>query len=285
MNNFKLGKLPAVVDKRTIKLKSILKESLLPPLPESFNIDTSLGGINDSRMYANDKYGCCVISARAHQTMRFEKFEQNRLINIKDYEVTSQYFKETGGLDSGLVLLYSLRRWRAEGWEADGKNHKIHAFSSVDWKDHTEVKYCIYLLGGINYGFMVPRSAMEQFNNNEPWSIVTPDGGITGGHAVYAYSYLDGYNDIGPVCMTWGKRQQMTWAFWDKYTDEAYAIIDDKNEWQENSPLDIPTLEKYLDEICEQKESDCPFAKAYVAIGNWVAKLFHRKTRIKVIKD
>ncbi|MDD5486236.1 MAG: hypothetical protein PHW65_01590 [Dehalococcoidales bacterium] len=216
-NHLKLGKLPAVIDRRTIKFKSLIRRDLLPPLPASFDLDDHLGGIEDNNMYANDRYGNCVIAARAHQTLRFEKYEQGEIIPITDQEVIDQYFKESGGLDSGLYLLNSLKRWRKEGWTAAGRQHNIYAFASVDWKNHDEVKYCIYLLGGINYGFMVPQSCLDQFEMKLPWTVVTPDGGIKGGHGVYAFSYLNGYNALGPVIMTWGRRQQMTWDFWDKY--------------------------------------------------------------------
>ena len=47
MTNLKLGKLPAKVDARTIKLSQILKVKLLPDLPDQFNVDHSLGGIYD----------------------------------------------------------------------------------------------------------------------------------------------------------------------------------------------------------------------------------------------
>jgi len=34
------------------------------------------------------------------------------------------------------------------------------------------------------------------------------------------------------VCITWGKKQQMTWRWFDKYCDEAYAIFDAKNNFK-----------------------------------------------------
>lgn len=93
----KLGKLPPQIDKRTISLKNILRLELLPPLPASHNIDEALGGIDDSRMFLNDKYGDCVKAARAHQTLRFEKYEQGLQPEITDEEVVQEYFTETGG--------------------------------------------------------------------------------------------------------------------------------------------------------------------------------------------
>jgi hypothetical protein len=34
-----------------------------------------------------------------------------------------------------------------------------------------------------------------------------------------------GYDPDGLTCITWGKRQRMTWAFWHAYVDEAWAIL------------------------------------------------------------
>ena len=114
MAKLRLGKLPPKIDSRTIKLSSILKLKLLPALPEAFNVDDSLGGVEDNNMYANDRYGNCVIAARAHQTLRFEKFEQKLVIPITDQEVIDQYFEESGDIDSGLYLLDSLGKTAAD---------------------------------------------------------------------------------------------------------------------------------------------------------------------------
>jgi hypothetical protein len=281
--DIKLGKLPAKVDKRTIRLKSIIRKELLPPLPEAFNIDDDLGGVEDDNMYANDQYGNCVIAARAHQTLRYEKFEQGTLIPITDQEVIDQYFKESGGLDMGLILLNSLKSWRRDGWIAGGKHYDIYAFASVDWKDHEEVKHCIHLLGGVNFGMMVYAKDLEQFQNGETWELTPNSGSFKGGHGVYLYAY--GFDGEGLICMTWGKRQKMTWRFWDARLDEAYGIVDNKNEWMhDTSPVDVEKLQGYLDEITEdggQEPSECPIARAYVDFGNFMARLLRRTSRIR----
>ncbi len=281
----RLGKLPPKIDSRTIKLSSILKLKLLPALPEAFNIDDALGGVEDDNMYANDRYGNCVIAARAHQTLRFEKFEQKLVIPITDQEVIDQYFEESGGIDSGLYLLDSLKSWRNEGWFAAGKHYNIYAFASVDPKNRDEVKHCIHLLGGVNYGFRVYQSALDQFEAGEIWRVVRNPGMYCGGHGVYLHAFenIVGYNEIGPICMTWGKRQQMTWAFWEAYTDEAYGIVDNRNAWLEDSPVDVEKLDAYLQEITGgdvDGDSDCPIAKAYILAGNTAARVLGRRTRI-----
>jgi hypothetical protein len=268
---YKLGKLPAKADKRNIKLKSIIKKALLPELPEVYSVDRALNGVNDENMYANDRYGCCVISARAHQTLRFEKYEQDKLITITDLEVIQQYFEESGGFDTGLYLLESLKSWRKSGWIINGSFYNIYAFAEVDFKDHDEVKHCIHLLGGVNYGFLVPQSALDQFEAGEDWKIVQDDGGIKGGHGVYAYAY--GYDNEGLYCMTWGRRQKLSWDFWDKYTDEAYGIVDNRNDWLPDSPLDVEKLDGYLCEITQDNTDEEPTG---CCIARAIKKLWRR---------
>jgi len=248
MSELKLGKLPPAIDFRTITLSSILRLELLPPLPETYDIDTSLNGIEDNFMYNNSVYGDCVIAARAHQTLRFEKFEQSVQIPITDQEVIDQYFAETGGADRGLVLLTSLKSWRNDGWVAAGEHYNIYAFASVDWRDHDQVKHCIHLLGGVNFGMRVYERDMEQFHAGDTWHLTGDDGRLLGGHGVYLYAY--GYDHEGLWCMTWGKRVKMTWDFWDARIDEAYGIVDNRNEWMgDDSPVDVEKLDAYLKEI------------------------------------
>jgi len=247
VSEFKLGKLPAKPDKRTITLSSILREELLPPLPLYYDNQEVLN-VDDDFMFANDQYGDCVKAARAHQTLVFEAYEQKKQILITDQEVVDEYFRETGGPDSGLVLLYSLKDWRNDGWIAGGEHYTIYAFASVDWKNHDQVKHCIHLLGGVNFGMRVYQTDMDQFQAGEPWHLTANDGRFLGGHGVYLYAYS--YDNEGLWCMTWGKRVKMTWDFWDARIDEAYGIVDNKNHWMEHdSPVDVELLDSYLDEI------------------------------------
>jgi hypothetical protein len=292
---FKLGKLPARIDKRTIPLSKILRVELLPELPSSFDVDESVGGIQDNFIFNNSIYGDCVIAARAHQTLRFEKFEQGNQIAISDKEVTDEYFKETGGPDNGLVLLYSLKDWRNDGWIIGGKKYTIYAFASVDWMNHDEVKHCIHLLGGVNFGMYVYQTDIDQFNQNLDWELTGNNGSFLGGHGVYGCAYIYqqntcphcavGWTEDGLICITWGRRQKMTWDFWDARVDEAYGIVDNRDSWLGDSPVDINKLDGYLKEITgnEEEPSTCFFSNGICKIFNGSAKILGRKTRLKAV--
>ena len=67
----------------------------------------------------------------------------------------------------------------------------------------------------------LPKSAQTQ---QDEWTVTSgPDAkpGSWGGHCVN----LVDYTSDGPTCVTWGRTMPMTWQFFDKYCDEAYAAI------------------------------------------------------------
>jgi hypothetical protein len=239
---FKLGKAPAKADARNLKFAAILKAP--PKLPAEFDFDLKHTGI-PLPMFANDTFGCCVISGRAHQTLRFEDIEQGAVLTISDDEVTNEYFKETGGADNGLVVLDSLKLWRSDGWTAATQLLNVKAFAQINQKNHAEIKKAIFLDVGVGLGLSLPKSAQNQIQTGKPWDVVT---GPTskpnswGGH----YVLCPGYTKQGPVCVTWGQKQQITWAFVDKYCDEAYAIFDAVKTAKLRAALNIKKLDSFL---------------------------------------
>jgi hypothetical protein len=253
-SKLQMGKSPAKQDDRNIRFNKILNKSKLPIIPNSFNIDTTIYGDYNIPipMFANDKYGNCVIAGRAHQTLRFELYEQNKIISIKDKHVLREYWFQSGGrgnaFDNGLVVLDSLNAWRNRGWNIHCKNYKIYAYSQINPKSEFETKAAIYLLSGIGIGLMLPTASMDQFINGSHWTVINDSSGeygSLGGH----YVYVIGYDDFGLTCITWGKYQKMSWEFYKKYCDEAYGIIDNKNIFSINSPVDVEKLQNYLNII------------------------------------
>jgi hypothetical protein len=250
--NLKIGKAPAVEDHRNIKMATILNVAAIA-YPASFDTDAHLGTTIPLSMFGNDEYGDCVIVGRANQTLRFEMFEQKKILPITTDNVLHEYWKEEGGTgptyDRGLVMLNSLKEWRNTGWAlSDGKTYTIYAFAQIDYRDQKEVKAAVYYLNGIMTGLALPETAGTQFGKGQIWDVVSGPGsavGSWGGHCVY----VCGYNATGPICITWAKKQQMTWRFFSKYCDEAYGIIDNKDKWVANDPLNCSALQNYLNQI------------------------------------
>ncbi len=238
---FKLGKKAAKRDKRNLKFAAVLKAPI--PLPPAYDFDTSHPGI-PMPMFSNDTLGCCVISGRAHQTLRFEDIEQGSVLMIADKDVVTEYKKETGGPDSGLVVLDSLSEWRHRGWKVGNKTYKIQADAELNRGKRDEIRRAIYADVGIGLGVSLPTTAQKEIQTGQPWRTTTGPGskpGSWGGH----YIYVPGYTPLGPVCITWGSKQQMTWAWFDKYCDEAYAIFD-ANDGFKKSIVSTAKLASFL---------------------------------------
>jgi hypothetical protein len=227
---FQLGKASVQKDKRNLKLATLLKAG--PALPASYDFDVAHPGI-PTPMFGNDTVGDCVMAGRAHQTLRFEDIEQGSVLMITDKDVLKEYYKETGGGDTGLVVLNSLKLWRSKGWKVAKKTYKIQAFAQADQSNHDDLLQAIYGDVGIGIGVQLPKDAQKQIQTGQPWDVTTGPGstpGSWGGH----YVYIPGYTPAGPVCVTWGRKQQITWAWLDKYCDEAYAIFDAKNSFKKS---------------------------------------------------
>jgi hypothetical protein len=227
------GKAPAKHDDRTLKLADVLLAE--GPLPAEYDFDDKHNEIpTPPPKYLNPPLDNCVIAARAHQTLRFEMAEQRVLINITDEDVRREFEKQTGGGNKDIEVLGSLKLWRTRGWEAAGQDFKIKAFSKIDQGGHQQIQRMIYINLGVGLGFFLPDSAITQFNAYQPWEVTREKAGPHG-----HYVYVPGYTKDGPVCVTWGRKQQMSWAFVDKYCDEAYAIFD---------AIDTPEKKRNLDE-------------------------------------
>ncbi|MEO8810301.1 MAG: hypothetical protein ABI386_08655 [Rhodanobacter sp.] len=238
----RFGKRKAKRDSRNLMFASLLRPP--PVLPSEYDFDVVHHGI-PTPMFGNDDYGDCVMAGRAHQTLRFEKAEQNQLVAITDKDVLREYFSESGGADSGLVVLDSLKEWRIKGWLAAKRRYKIKAFAEIDRSKRIGLKRAVYMDIGVGLGLTLPDSAMPQFYAGKPWAVVAGNAGKPNpdnGH----YVYVPGYTTSGPVCVTWGRKQQMSWAFFAKYCDEAYAIIDAADSVKKKRGLDVGKLDSFL---------------------------------------
>lgn len=245
MLGLKLGKREAKRDARNFRFASIVRAGVQPPA--AYDCDQKRPGL-PMPMFGNDTYGCCVIAGRAHQTLRFELAEQGRVLKISDTEVINEYLRETEGADDGLIVLDSLGLWRKRGWRAAGRNYRIQAYTEIagtaaDRRRQAET--AIWLNLGVGLGLGLPLSAADQVDAGKPWTVASGPRAAAwswGGH----YVYCPAYNRTGPVCVTWGRRQQMTWAFFAKYADEAYAIVDAANAVKAKRFLRLATLARLL---------------------------------------
>jgi hypothetical protein len=218
----KFGKKPAKRDKRNFKFATLLKAA--PKLPKSYDFDVRYVAV-PTPMFSNDVHGDCVIAGRAHQTLRFEYLEQRSIIPIKDPDVLREWHRENGNTESGLSVLDSLKEWRKKGWKAAGKTYKIQAFTELDRTNLDEIRQAIVMQVGVGLGLTLPFDAVELLQAGRPWDVTSGPGGRPDPHGGH-YVYCPGYTEQGPVCVSWGRKQQMTWRFFTRFCDEAYALVD-----------------------------------------------------------
>jgi hypothetical protein len=251
------GKAPAKHDARTLPFAAVVREE--DSLPEEYDFDESFAARlfpgNKRKGIPTPKYGNqnnpnCVIAGRAHQTLRFELLERKRLIRITTKEVMDEFHKESGGDDIPIPVLDSLKLWRKVGWDVAGKTCKIKAFAKVNRRDREKIKRAISIKIGVGLGFILPDSAKPQFDRGEPWDVIRDAGSRSMPHNGH-YVYVPGYTKRGPVCITWGRKQPMSWAFVTRYCDEAYAIIDAVNTPEKKRNLDEKKINKFLEKCAE----------------------------------
>ncbi|MCI0681004.1 MAG: hypothetical protein L0Y71_02775 [Gemmataceae bacterium] len=237
------GRRPAKEDERNLKLADVMDTAIA--IPSEYDVDKRFPEIGASPipMFLNNRWGCCVISGRAHQTLRFEYVEQGKLINITDNEVEKQYFHESGGQDDGLFVLDSLKSWRTEGWRAGGRKYNIDVFAQIDNEDHVQLKTAIFAKLGIGLGIRLPRNYIDVFNSGREW-----DGSLVGSNRLRHYVLATGYSSDGLTFLTWGARRFMTWDYVDSNCDEGYAIVDDINRFDNpRSPFDADAARDFLE--------------------------------------
>lgn len=222
LDRFPGGKLPAQPARKQLRFASFTT-SALPAPPDT---QDWLGQVPDWPMYGNDNLGDCTAAEVGHQIEQFTQYGQGRCveISINDvldlYQATSGYVPGRPETDQGAYVQDVLNYWRKNGVAG----HRIVAFASLDVGNLTQVRQAINIFGSVNIGFNFPRSAMDQFNRDQPWDVV-PGSPLDGGHCVMVGKYDPTYLHT----VTWGAVQPMTYAFWRRYVDEAYVVI--TQEW------------------------------------------------------
>jgi hypothetical protein len=218
----KLGKTAARPEAMKFKLAQYIDRSILPTPPKAFGHE---GLVPSWGVLANDKFGCCVWAGAAHETMMFCR-EAGTMTAFSDDAVLSDYSAVTGfdpkdpDTDNGSDMKAAASYRRKTGIvDAAGKRHQIAAYLSINAGDLHEHLVALYLFGAVGVGIRFPSTAMDQFDRGKPWDVVRRSG-VEGGHYIPLVAMRD-----NPVCVTWGKLQQMTPTFFKKYNDESVAYV------------------------------------------------------------
>jgi hypothetical protein len=216
---FRGGKLPAQPARPQLKLSAVLRERLAsPPAAMDWQDDRIVWP-----MYGNDVVGDCTCAGVGHLVNELTYYGSGTEVQPAESSVLGMYSAVTGydparpGSDTGAYCQDVLAYWRKTGLEG----HKITAYAALDVSNLTEIKQAVALFGTIYVGLSFPDSAMDQFNADQPWDVVR-GAKVEGGHCVIVGAYSNGR--LGLV--TWGAETTMTEAFWKRYVDEAWVVLD-----------------------------------------------------------
>lgn len=217
----KLGLKKARPGSVNLKLDSILSKPDLPSTPRNFG---SYDVIPEDQwlMLGNDKFGCCAWATEAHLSM-LRTDEIGDRAPFDEACVLSDYSRQTGftptdpSTDRGTDLDEQAQYLRKVGIiDQKGRRHKIGAYAEPDLSP-AKLSQAAYLFSGVNVGFRVYQSAMDQFDAGETWDIDTPEGDFLGGHSVA----LVGKHAGKYAFVTWGRLQWATSRWIRRYVDQA----------------------------------------------------------------
>jgi hypothetical protein len=203
------------------------------PLPASVDYASKLP--DDSGVMLNDRLGCCTCAALYHAIQVWSSWTNpDKLVITEPDECVLQTYEEAcgynpddpstdgGGIEQN-VLTYYAKTGIPTGPHAETRHH-LRAFVEVDVRNLDDIKRAIYECGLVYIGFAVPSTIMPE---GEPipkvWDTqLLKHPKILGGHAII----LAGYDKDGFSLISWGSKYEMTYRFFRKYTDEAYALAD-----------------------------------------------------------
>jgi hypothetical protein len=236
----RLGKKPPKFDRRTLRLARYIEDRKLPKIPQRHTLSArTLAAFPDLGKMKNDVLGDCTCAAIGHMFQTWTVYG-GKAWRPTDPQIVDMYNRLNGGRDEGAAMLDVLNSTRELGM---GGN-KIYAFVAIDPQDHDQVRTAQFLFGGIYFGAGLPVTAQTQTT----WDLVTGNGSEPyswGGHAMNVIDYLKG----GPVAVTWGELQKITWAWWDRYVDEAYAILEEDYVGADNRSPQGFSLKKLADDL------------------------------------
>jgi hypothetical protein len=207
----------------------------------------------DWGILANDEIGDCVFAGAGHEHMLWESEAGNQVVFpvqniIRAYSDVTGYSPSNSDSDNGTNVRLALRYRRNVGiFDSNNQVHKLDSFLQIHNKNIQEMKTALFLFDAVGIGINFPSTAMGQFQNGQPWDVVSGSS-IEGGH----YVPIVGYDENFIYVVTWGQIQRMTYAFYNQYNDEAWAILSQDFLKNGKSPdgFDFETLKQDLVSLC-----------------------------------
>lgn len=240
----KLGRLKPPTAPQVPRLKALM--SFMPTATPPRAVDYYTRA-RDSirRVYLNNRYGCCVISGKAHALGVWSVHDGQPIVLATDEEIKDAYFGICGPRDNGCYIPRVLDVMR-RGIRFGGVSRTIDGYIALDPHDATQVKVATLLFGGICLAFNVPSQWSAGFRDGAVWDVYDRMR-FVGGHDVQCVGYDENYVYVS----TWGGIAKVTWRAMahPQIFDEAYAML--SPNWYNDdrlSPMgiDVEKLREYL---------------------------------------
>ena len=247
-----LGRAKSRPDVRTLQLQNYVEVAALPIPPVQEMLDTTVTW----PMLANDRFNCCTSASAGHMVHHWTAANQ-RGVFLTDEDIIRAHAELTGDrLMDCVSMLDALKFWRKTGIG----DHRVHAFVSAGHAGNAhpaDLRCVIHMFGSAYIGLDLPHFATSGDPlgwPDIPWEIpaaVAPQDAVpqlSMGHCVAAV----GYNDQVVFVVTWGKLKTMSWDFFQRYTDEVYAVL--SPDWVQQdavspSGFDLTTLAHDLSRV------------------------------------
>lgn len=244
----KLGRKPRLFLPSVPHMSALKMGAAEVPIPAKLNYADPLPA--DLGMMLNDSLGDCTSAGAHHARQVWTRFAQGVEEPVTDADVLSFYERfgyQPGNpaTDQGAAEQTVLADWVKQGMPVANGNDQLVAFIELDPSNLYDVRRALWECGVVYIGFGVPSGFMEVLP--QTWDVNPSYGAVEGGHCVILTGYDVEANTFNVV--SWGRKDfVMTAAFFQKYTDEAYALVD--YGWVEASKL--TPLNMTLDQLDEQ---------------------------------
>ncbi|HJZ73307.1 MAG TPA: hypothetical protein VKE51_16300 [Vicinamibacterales bacterium] len=263
----KLGKKPATYDSRDLLFAKYRTSEPLPSHPKHFGHE-KLVAAQGWQMLGNGPdntvapgftgAGDCVFAGGDHETMLWtieggQPATFTGANAIHDYSAVTGYNPHApvdpngeNPTDQGTNVRDALKYRQKTGLiDAKGTRHRIGAYVALEVGNLNQLLEALYLFGIVGIGIEFPESAMDQFDQGKPWSVVA-GAKIAGGHYIPLVAYRQMLE-----CVTWGRIQKVTSSFYSKYCDEAWAILSPEMLASGKSPegFDLAQLQSDLNAL------------------------------------
>lgn len=244
-----LGRAKSSKDSRMLQMHHYVSIDKVPIPPVHDMFDTT----TEWPMLANDRFNCCTSAAAGHMIHHWTTANQHSIFLSDDDIVAAHAQLTSDHLLNCVSMADALKFWRKVGIG----HHRVHSYVSLGRARQAELCAVIYLFGSAYVGLDLPNFAYTgdpQKIADIPWqippSVSTQDSEpqSSNGHCVAAI----GYDDQVVYVVTWGRLKKMTWEFFLRYVDEAYAVL--STDWVQHniecpSGFDISTLDQDLSRI------------------------------------